>query len=135
MQLTTKDIGKVYALNPEHYYWVIDIQDIVKFEEEKFVELTNTTCIGDIYFGKVLERNIYGCIEKYEIRFCAGDVVKEAYFNKEEFNNDSAIHYFMMQSFDYPSKIIDKEVDELTNETIKKINNEFLNIKSNSQTK
>lgn len=125
MQLTTKDIGKVYRLNPDNYYWVIDIQDVVKFKEEKYVELTATACIGDIYFGKVLERNIYGCLEKYEIEFCAADVIKEAYSNKEEFNNDSAIHYFMTQSFDYPSKIVDKEIDELTDESIERINDEL----------
>lgn len=92
MQLTTEDIGKVYALDPEHYYWVTDIQDTVRFREMKFVELTNTTYLGNVYFGKVLEKNIFGCIEKCEIRFCDDDILEESYSNKEYFNKDSIIY-------------------------------------------
>lgn len=120
MQLTTKDIGKVYRLNPDNYYWVIDIQDVVRFKEEKFVELTATTCIGDIYFGKVLERNIYGCLEKYEIEFCAADVVKEAYSNKEEFNNDSPYFKFMMSSFVDNSSFV-KNNEDLSEQDIERV--------------
>ena len=48
-----------------------------------------------------MERNIYGCIEKYEIEFCDDDIIEEAYSSKEEFNKDSMIYKFMMSAIHF----------------------------------
>ena len=67
-----------------------------------------------------MERNIYGCLEKYEVEFCAADVIKEAYSNKEEFNNDSPYFKFMMSSFVDNSSFV-KNSKDLSEQDIERV--------------
>ena len=89
MVLTLEDIGKVLKLKPKRYFWWIDIQESIQFKDEpKYVVFNQTASFVPLYFGHVVESNIFGPITKpCEIEFVPNDIdEKEIYDNIEEFN-------------------------------------------------
>lgn len=89
MILTLEDIGKVFKLKPKRYFWCIDIQESIQFKDEpKYVVFEQMASFAPLYFGHVVESNIFGPITKpCEIEFVPNDIdEKEIYDNIEEFN-------------------------------------------------
>ena len=90
MILTTEDIGKVYRLNHNKSHWCITVQENIIFSDTnpKYVVFEQMASFAPLYFGHVVESNIFGPITKpCEIEFVPNDIdEKEIYDNIEEFN-------------------------------------------------
>ena len=89
MILTLEDIGKVFKLKPKRYFWCIDIQESIQFKDEpKYVIFEQMAAFAPLYFGHIVESNMFGPITKQcEIEFVPNDIdEKEIYDNIEEFN-------------------------------------------------
>ena len=88
MILTLEDIGKVFKLKPKRYFWCIDIQEFIQFKDEpKYVVFNQMVSSIPLYFGNIVESNLYGALKKYEIEFVPNDIdEKEIYDNIEQFN-------------------------------------------------
>ena len=90
MILTTEDIGKVFRLKQNKSHWCIPIQENIIFSDTnpKYVVFEQMASFAPLYFGHVVESNIFGPITKpCEIEFVPNDIdEKEIYDNIEEFN-------------------------------------------------
>ena len=90
MILTTEDIGKVFRLKPNKFHWCIPIQENIMFSDTnaKYVVFEQMASFAPLYFGHVVESNIFGPITKpCEIEFVPNDIdEKEIYDNIEQFN-------------------------------------------------
>ena len=96
MVLTLEDIGKVFKLKPKRYFWCIDIQESIQFKDEpKYVVFEQMASFAPLYFGHVVESNIFGSITKpCEIEFVPNDIdEKEIYKDIDEFNKAKNIPY------------------------------------------
>ena len=96
MILTLEDIGKVFKLKPKRYFWCIDIQEFIQFKDEpKYVVFEQMTSFAPLYFGHIVEGNIFGPITKpCEIEFVPNDIdEKEIYKDMDEFNKSKNIPY------------------------------------------
>lgn len=89
MVLTLEDIGRVFKLKPKRYFWCIDIQESIQFKDEpKYVVFNQMASSIPVYFGNIVESNLYGALKKYEIEFGPLDIdEEEIYNNVETFNN------------------------------------------------
>ena len=86
---TLEDIGKVFKLKPKRYFWCIDIQEFIQFKDEpKYVVFEQMASFAPLYFGHIVESNIFGPITKpCEIEFVPNDIDEnEIYDNIEKFN-------------------------------------------------
>ena len=95
MVLTLEDIGKVFKLKPKRYFWCIDIQESIQFKDEpKYVVFNQMASSIPVYFGNIVENNLYGALKKYEIEFVPNDIdEKEIYKDIDEFNKAKNIRY------------------------------------------
>ena len=95
MVLTLEDIGKVFKLKPKRYFWCIDIQESIQFKDEpKYVVFNQMVSSIPLYFGNIVESNLYGALKKYEIEFVPNDIdEKEIYKDINEFNKSKNIPY------------------------------------------
>ena len=95
MVLTLEDIGKVFKLKPKRYFWCIDIQESIQFKDEpKYVVFNQMVSSIPVYFGNIVESNLYGALKKYEIEFVPNDIdEKEIYKDINEFNKSKNIPY------------------------------------------
>ena len=96
MILTLEDIGKVFKLKPKRYFWCIDIQEFIQFKDEpKYVVFEQMASFAPLYFGHVVESNMFGPITKpCEIEFVPNDIdEKEIYKDIDEFNKAKNIPY------------------------------------------
>ena len=96
MILTLEDIGKVFKLKPKRYFWCIDIQEFIQFKDEpKYVVFEQMASFAHLYFGHVVESNMFGPITKpCEIEFVPNDIdEKEIYKDIDEFNKAKNIRY------------------------------------------
>ena len=95
MILTLADIGKVFKLKPKRYFWCIDIQESIQFKDEpKYVVFNQMVSSIPLYFGNIVESNLYGALKKYEIEFVPNDIdEKEIYKDINEFNKSKNILY------------------------------------------
>ena len=92
---TLEDIGKVFKLKPKRYFWCIDIQESIQFKDEpKYVVFNQMVSSIPLYFGNIVESNLYGALKKYEIEFVPNDIdEKEIYKDINEFNKSKNILY------------------------------------------
>ena len=99
MILTLEDIGKVFKLKPKRYFWCIDIQETIQFKDEpKYVVFNQMVSSIPVYFGNIVESNLYGALKKYEIEFVPNDIdEKEIYDNIEKFNEIKNSDYYKWQ--------------------------------------
>lgn len=81
---------KYYKLNPNRYYWCIQLQQSIKFEKRVVVKATQRTAfnvgeIGRLWFGKVVVELISGIDQEseFEIEFLEEDVVGEYDFQSQ----------------------------------------------------
>lgn len=90
MVLTLEDIGKVFRLKQNKSHWCIPIQENIMFSDTnaKYVVFEQMASFAPLYFGHIVESNIFGPITKQcEIEFVPNDIdEKEIYDNIEEFN-------------------------------------------------
>lgn len=96
MILTLEDIGKVFKLKPKRYFWCIDIQEFIQFKDEpKYVVFEQMASFAPLYFGHVVESNIFGPITKpCEIEFVPNDIDEtEIYKDINEFNESKNRRY------------------------------------------
>ena len=100
MILTLEDIGKVFKLKPKRYFWCIDIQEFIQFKDEpKYVVFEQMASFARLYFGHIVESNMFGPITKpCEIEFVPNDIdEKEIYDNIEKFNEIKNSDYYKWQ--------------------------------------
>lgn len=99
MVLTLEDIGKVFKLKPKRYFWCIDIQESIQFKDEpKYVVFNQMVSSIPVYFGNIVESNLYGALKKCEIEFVPNDIdEKEIYDNIEKFNEIKNSDYYKWQ--------------------------------------
>lgn len=96
MILTLEDIGKVFKLKPKRDFWCIDIQEFIQFKDEpKYVVFERMASFTPLYFGHIVESNIFGPITKHcEIEFIPNDIDEtEIYKDIDEFNKAKNIPY------------------------------------------
>lgn len=87
--VSKKDIGKVFKIKANSPLWSIDIQESVSFLSEKYVKLESRSWDNTLFFGKIIESNLFGVIEKSEIMFSSENVeFSEIYDTAEEFNEN-----------------------------------------------
>lgn len=79
---------KYYKLNPNNYYWCIQLQQEIMFKDRAVVKATQRTAFdvsdkGRLWFGKVVVKLISGIDQEseFEIEFLEEDVVGEYKFN------------------------------------------------------
>lgn len=97
MILTTEDIGKVFRLKPNKFHWCIPIQENIMFSDTnpKYVIFEQMAAFAPLYFGHIVESNMFGPITKpCEIEFAPNDIdEKEIYKDIDEFNKAKNIPY------------------------------------------
>lgn len=95
MVLTLEDIGRVFKLKPKRYFWCIDIQESIQFKDEpKYVVFNQMASSIPVYFGNIVENNLYGALKKSEIEFGPLDIdEEEIYKDIDEFNKTKKIPY------------------------------------------
>lgn len=78
------EFDKYYKLNPNNYYWCIQLQQEIKFKDRVVVKATQRTGFnvgenGRLWFGKMVVRLFTGIDEltETEIEFMEDDVVGE----------------------------------------------------------
>lgn len=87
--ISKKDIGKVFKIKANSPLWSIDIQESVCFLSEKYVKLESMSWNNKLFFGKIIESNLFGVIEKSEIMFSSENIdFSEIYDTTEEFNEN-----------------------------------------------
>ena len=87
--ISKKDIGKVFKTKANSPLWSIDIQESVSFTSEKYVKLESMSWDNKLFFGKIIESNLFGVIEKSEIMFSSENIdFSEIYDTTEEFNEN-----------------------------------------------
>lgn len=90
-----EDIGKYYQLNPDNFYFSVDLQRSVKFKGPVIVKLTHTSCIG-VLIGLLVDTFITGdCESNTEIEFFNEDIVGEYTFR----NGKSAFPFLLTTVF------------------------------------
>lgn len=97
--ISKKDIGKVFKVKANSPLWSIDIQESVCFLSEKYVKLESRSWDNKLFFGKIIESNLFGVLEKSEIMFSIENIdFSEIYDTKEEFNESKtkALKTFML---------------------------------------
>jgi len=78
------EIGKYYALNPDKFYFSIDLQRSVKFINPVIVKVTHTSTFG-IIFGTLVDVGLFMDIDTTnEIEFISEDILREYEFKKEQ---------------------------------------------------
>ena len=83
MILTTEDIGKVFRLKRNKFHWCIPIQENTN---PKYVIFEQMAAFAPLYFGHIVESNMFGPITKpCEIEFVPNDI--------DEFNKVKNIPY------------------------------------------
>ena len=101
MILTAEDIGKVFRLKHNKSHWCIPIQENIIFSDTnpKYVVFEQMTSFAPLYFGHIVETNIFGPITKQcEIEFVPNDIdEKEIYENIEKFNEIKNCDYYKWQ--------------------------------------
>ena len=104
MILTLEDIGKVFKLKPKRYFWCIDIQESIQFKDEpKYVVFNQMASSISVYFGNIVESNLYGALKKCEIEFGSLDIEEEEiYDNVETFNNTKSL---ILQFYQMPTSL------------------------------
>ena len=76
------EIGKYYALNPDKFYFSIDLQRTIKFINPVIVKLTHTSTLGPI-FGTLVDVGLFEDINTTnEIEFISKDILREYEFKK-----------------------------------------------------
>ena len=81
------EIGKYYALNPDKFYFSINLQRSVKFINPVIVKVTNTSTLG-LIFGTLVDVGLFEDINTTnEIEFISADILREYEFKK--YNNTS----------------------------------------------
>lgn len=97
MILTTEDIGKVFRLKRNKFHWCIPIQENIMFSDTnpKYVIFEQMAAFAPLYFGHIVESNMFGQITKpCEIEFVPNDIdEKEIYKDIDEFNKVKNIPY------------------------------------------
>lgn len=87
--ISKKDIGKVFKIKANSSLWSIDIQESVCFLSEKYVKLESRSWDNKLFFGKIIESNLFGVLEKSEIMFSSENIdFSEIYDTTEEFNEN-----------------------------------------------
>lgn len=87
--ISKKDIGKVFKIKANSPLWSIDIQESVSFTSEKYVKLESRSWDNKLFFGKIIESNLFGVLEKSEIMFSSENIdFSEIYDTTEEFNEN-----------------------------------------------
>lgn len=97
--ISKKDIGKAFKIQANSPLWSIDIQESVCFLSEKYVKLESRSWNNKLFFGKIIESNLFGVLEKSEIMFSIENIdFSEIYGTKEEFNENKtkALKTFML---------------------------------------
>jgi hypothetical protein len=81
---------KYYKLNPNNYYWCIQLQQEIKFKDTVVVKATQRTALdvsdkGRLWFGKIVVRLFTGIDEltETEIGFMEDDVVGKYEFQSQ----------------------------------------------------
>ena len=67
--ISKKDIGKVFKVKANSPLWSIDIQESVSFTSEKYVKLESRSWDNKLFFGKIIESNLFGVLEKAKLCF------------------------------------------------------------------
>lgn len=78
------EIGKYYALNPDKFYFSINLQRSVKFINPVIVKVTHTSTFG-IIFGTLVDVGLFRDIDTTnEIEFISEDILREYEFKKAQ---------------------------------------------------
>lgn len=99
IKISKNDIGKVFKLKKNKAIWSIDIQETICFLTERFVKLECSSWNNKYFFGKIIESNLFGALEKSEVMFSVENIdFSEVYKNPEEFNENKikALKTFML---------------------------------------
>lgn len=96
MKITESNIGNVFKLKEDCQVYIIDIQTRAKLVgNNNYVLLENTCFISDLFFGKLVESNLFGPIIKGEIEFNSSCINEEEQFeNLEDFNQNKTIKLY-----------------------------------------
>ena len=79
------EIGKYYTLNPDKFYFSIDLQRSIKFNSPVIIKVTHTSDLG-LLFGTLVDIGLFEDINTTnEIEFISDDIIGEYEFKK--YNN------------------------------------------------
>lgn len=92
------EIGKYYVLNPDKFYFSIDLQRSVKFINPVIVKVTHTSTFG-IIFGTLVDVGLFrnDIDTTNEIEFISEDILREYEFKKPQ---SSLAPFYMEFKFD-----------------------------------
>lgn len=107
-------IDNIYKLKKSQKVWCIDIQQRIIFPEDEniYIKITNTVYNNWTLFGKVVEENAFGAIEKFEVEFDYTQLEETPiYKSLEDFNKslyESKLMYLDFPNIGKPIDIIDE---------------------------
>ena len=82
------DIGKIYKIKANSPLWPVELQDLISFVDDKYVKIEHICYNNKYFFGKIFEANLFGAIEKSEVRISNSNIdFSEVYDDIKTFNN------------------------------------------------
>lgn len=97
MKYNELNIGELYVLDPNKFYWCVDIQRGIKFHEDEdvIVKLTNLTYNNSTCFGKLCTKIFNKYNESVgELQFSIHDILKEINNDNHGLNFAEIIHEY-----------------------------------------
>ena len=86
------EVDKYYKLDPNQYYWCINIQQKVKFEKPPIIQLKHFLWTGDPFSGYLVDQGGGGFGRDY-LTNVEIELANNCILGEYEFQNEETIHF------------------------------------------